>query len=407
MLPMKKTPVTAVPEVLSPTSFVRLRIAITLFFVVHGFIFAGWVVRIPAIKRQTGASAATLGLALLGLSVGAVATMLVTGALCRRFGSRQVTVVTCALLSLTVALPPLAHSALTLALALLVFGAAYGGLNVAMNSVAVDLVTAIRRPIMSSFHAAWSFGALAGAGLGALIAPHLSPARHLLLLLPIGLLVTAVGGYMLLLHPIPHTKASDAARERTQRAWHVASRLGLTVVVFGLIALCDTYGEGALGDWGPLHITQDLGGSQSMAAAGFGAFALAEAIGRLFGTVLLERLGQTRVLVAGGLIAGVGMLLGALAPSVWLVLVGFALAGLGLANIFPTVLARAGALGGPPAVAIAVTLGYGGFLLGPPTIGFLASSLGLPIALTTLAFLALAASVIAYAAREAGSRTGG
>ena len=97
----------------------------------------------------------------------------------------------CALLSVTLLLPPLAHSAVTLGLALLVFGAAYGTLNVAMNTVAVDIVAALRRPVMPGFHAAWSFGGLAGAGLGGLLAPHLSPARHLLLVTVAGLLVTA------------------------------------------------------------------------------------------------------------------------------------------------------------------------------------------------------------------------
>ncbi len=135
-------------------------------FAVHGFIFASWAVRVPAVKQQTGASSAALGLALLGLSAGAVATMLIAGALCRRFGSSRITVISCALLSVTLVLPALAHSVITLALMLLVFGAAYGCLNVAMNSVAVDLVAALGRPVMPGFHAAWSFGGLAGAGRG-------------------------------------------------------------------------------------------------------------------------------------------------------------------------------------------------------------------------------------------------
>ena len=101
--------------------------------------------------------------------------------------------ISCALLSVTLVLPALARSATTLGLALLVFGAAYGCLNVAMNSIAVDLVAALRRPVMPGFHAAWSFGGLAGAGLGGLLAPHLSPVRHLLLVALVGLLVTRPG----------------------------------------------------------------------------------------------------------------------------------------------------------------------------------------------------------------------
>src|SRR5438067_7782811 len=160
--------------------------------------FASWAVRVPAVKEQTGASSAALGLALLGLSAGAVATMLLAGALCRRFGSPRVTVLSCAVLSLTLPLPALARSAFALGLLLAAFGAAYGCLNVAMNSVAVDLVAALRRPVMPGFHAAWSFGGLAGAGLGGLLAPHLSPEPHLLLVALAGLLASVAAGHTLL-----------------------------------------------------------------------------------------------------------------------------------------------------------------------------------------------------------------
>ncbi|MYR61735.1 MFS transporter, partial [Streptomyces sp. SID625] len=171
---------------------VRLRIALTAFFALDGFVFAGWVVRIPAIKEQTHSSTGALGLALLGVSAGAVVTMTLTGRLCRRYGSHLVTVVCAVLLSLSVALPPLTHSALALGAVLLVFGAAYGGINVAFNSAAVDLVAALRRPVMPTFHAAFSLGGMVGAGLGGLVAGLLSPTRHLLALTVTGLLVTAV-----------------------------------------------------------------------------------------------------------------------------------------------------------------------------------------------------------------------
>ena len=182
--------------------------ALTAFFAVHGFMYANWAVRVPAVKEQTGASAGALGLALLGMSAGAVSTMLIAGALCRRFGSRRLTVASCALLSVTLLLPPLARSATALGLALLAFGAAYGCLNVAMNSVAVDLVAALRRPVMPSFHGAWSLGGLAGAGLGGLLAPHLSPLRHLSLIALVGLLVTAVAGTALLAAATPGPAAA-------------------------------------------------------------------------------------------------------------------------------------------------------------------------------------------------------
>ncbi|MET8745905.1 MFS transporter [Streptomyces sp. NPDC004728] len=376
----------------------RLRTALTVFFALDGFLFAGWVVRIPAIKHQTGASAATLGLALLGVSAGAVVTMVFTGRLCRRFGSHPVTVACGVLLSLAIALPAQTRSAPALGMVLLVFGAAYGGMNVAMNSAAVDLVAALRRPVMPGFHAAFSLGGMVGAGLGGLVAGGLSPAAHLLALTGAGLLVTAAAGPVLLRHPAPRPAVRAPGAEEPRRLSGRARRL---VLLFGLIALCTAYGEGALADWGALHLEQDLHAHPGVAAAGYSLFALAMTAGRLSGTALLERLGQTRTLVLGGATAAVGMLLGSLAPSAWAALLGFAVTGLGLANIFPVAVGRAGELAGAGGVAAASTLGYGGMLLGPPAIGFLTDWFSLPVALTTVALLATTAAALGYGARNA------
>ncbi|MET9394114.1 MFS transporter [Streptomyces sp. NPDC006624] len=387
-------------------SLTRLRVALTVFFALDGFVFAGWVVRIPAIKEQTGASASDLGLALLGVSAGAVITMTLTGRLCRRYGNHRVTVVCAVLLSLSVALPPLTRSALALGLVLLLFGAAYGGINVAFNSAAVELVAALRRPVMPSFHAAFSLGGMIGAGLGGLVAGSLSPTRHLVLLTVTGLLVTAAAGPVLLRHEPPapperESPARDAPRRPDRRT------RGL-VIVFGLIAGCTAYGEGALADWGALHLEEDLGASAGAAAAGYSCFALAMTVGRLTGTALLERLGRTRTVVAGGGTAAAGMLLGSLAPSLWAALLGYAVTGIGLANLFPVAVERAGALAGPGGVATASTLGYGGMLLGPPAIGFMADWFTLPVALTSVAVLAaVAAGVGALAGASARRAAGG
>jgi MFS family permease len=373
-----------------------VRAAATAFFAIDGFAFASWAVRIPAVKAATHASPPALGLALLGLSGGAVATMTISGALCRRFGAAPMTVASGVLLSLAVLLPPLARSAVWLGLALAVFGIGYGCLNVSMNSLAVDVVAALRRPVMPSFHAAWSLGGLAGAALGGLIAPHLAPLPHLAMVCAAGLAVTAWCGRTLLAHPLaPAAELPSVGRGRPSRAGRIGWRV---VAIFGLIALCSAYGEGAIGDWGALHLRQDLGAGPGLAAAGYAAFALAEACGRLAGSWLLLRLGQRRVLVLGGITACAGMLAAALAPDVGVVLAGFALTGLGVANMFPAAMTRAGLAAGPNGVAVASTLGYAGFLLGPPAIGFLAGAVGLRAGLTTVSALALIAALIAWLA---------
>jgi MFS family permease len=178
------------------------------------------------------------------------------------------------------------------------------------------------------------------------------------------------------------------------------------VLLFGVIALCTAYGEGALADWGALHLRDDLHTSAGIAAIGYASFSVAMFAGRLSGTWTTTRLGQTPLLVIGGLTAASGMLLAALAPALPLTVAGFVLVGLGLANVFPTALGEAGALGGAQGVAVASTIGYCGFLAGPPLIGFLADSTSLPIALTSIAVLAGGAAAMALlAARASGGRS--
>ncbi|MBE9499588.1 MULTISPECIES: MFS transporter [Streptomyces] len=393
----------------------RFRHALTVFFALDGFLFAGWVVRIPAVKARTGASDSALGLALLGLSAGAVVTMMATGRLCSRFGNQPVLLGCGFLLPLSVALPPLTRSPLALGLVLLVFGAAYGGMNVALNSTAVDLVAALDRPAMPGFHAAFSLGGMLGAGLGGLLAGALSPTRHLLLLAAAGLALAALAARPLLRFPLTaarrpprprragpapghDTPGADAGPVPAPDPPHRARR---AVAILGAIALCTAYGEGALADWSALHLAEDLGAGPALAAAGYSVFAGAMTVGRLSGTTLVERLGPGRVLIWGGALGCCGMLLGALAPSVWAVLAGFVLTGLGLANVFPIAIGRAGDLAGPGGVAAASTLGYGGILLGPVAIGFLAERFSLQAALLTVALLAGAAALTAAAARRA------
>jgi MFS family permease len=385
-------------------------------------VFATWAVRIPAVKAATGASPAELGVALLGVSCGAIATMALSGMLCRRFGAVRVLLAGSVWLSLALLLPAFARSAPALGLALLVFGIGYGSVNVAANTVAVDVVAVLRRPVMPSFHAAWSLGGLAGAAVGGLLAPHLSPLPHFVIATLLGLAATVVAGRILLATPLPAatmpaegdpsavdeeigsgTAGSRAAAPGTEAVTGDRARVWRVVLMLGILAACSTYGEGSVTDWGALRL-HGLGAGAGLAAIGYAAFALAEASGRLAGTWLLARFGQRAVLVSGGLATCAGMLCAALAPSIPVVVAGFALAGLGVANAFPAAMSRVGLLAGPHGVAIASTLGYGGFLLGPPAIGFLTAAVGLGPSLTTVSALALVSAALGWSLTKDASR---
>jgi len=374
------------------------RAIVTAFFALDGFVFANWVVCVPQVKARVGASSGGLGLALLAISAGAVATMVITGRLCARFGSGRVCVAAATLLSLSIAVPGETDRVWQLALALLVFGIGFGGLDVAMNSMAVELIARVRAPIMPSFHAAYSLGGLLGALAGGALAGALGAGTHLVAIAAASLLATTLLALSLRSLGAPPPPAAVAAPATPRPGASSTRRL---VALFGLIALCSAYGEGAMADWGALHLHLDLHTSVALAATGFASFSAAMVAGRLAGSWMLARAGRTFVLAGGALMAAGGVLLAALVPSLPVAIAGFTLVGFGLANLFPAALGEAGALAGPGGVAAASTIGYTGFLAGPPVIGFVAERVGLPAALTTISLLAAIAAVVAVAARRA------
>ncbi|MBF9068493.1 MFS transporter [Streptacidiphilus sp. NEAU-YB345] len=399
---MNKIESASLPPIPPASRWPAARTALTGFFALDGFLFAGWVVRIPEIKAQVHASPGLLGLALLCVSAGAVAVMGPIGRLCVRFGNHAMTVAASVLLCVAVVLPPLTHSVLALGLVLLVFGAGYGAMNVGINSAAVDFVAAARRPVMPAFHAAYSLGGLVGATVGGLLTSVMTATQYLGLLAVGGLAATAWAAVPLLRHPVPHAdRSGDGHTERSGTASAaVAPGVALLVVLLGVVALCDAYGEGAMADWGALHLRQDLHATSGVAAAGFALYSATMTIGRLSGTRLVERFGPIRLLVGGAALATVGMTAAALSPTLPLALAGFLLVGLGLSNIFPLAIDRAGALRGPRGVATASMLGYGGMVAGPPVIGFLAQGLGLPVALLSVALLVALSGVASLAVRR-------
>ena len=166
------------------------------------------------------------------------------------------------------------------------------------------------------------------------------------------------------------------------------------LVVLGAIAGCTAFGEGALTDWGALLLREHLAAPATVAAAGYAGFSLAMAGGRLAGGRLLQAMGERRLLVGGATLAAAGAVAAVTTSSLVVALAGFVLVGLGLANVFPLAIGRAGLLGGARGIALATTVGYTGLLGGPPVIGLLAESAGLPVAVGSVAVMALVAAVL-------------
>ncbi|BBK33929.1 putative MFS family arabinose efflux permease [Stella humosa] len=359
------------------------RRATAVVFFANGAGFGLWAAHIPAIKDGLGLSEGELGLALLMLAAGAVATMPLAGRCAVAIGSRPTVLAVGLAFAAFLALPPLAPSLAVLMATCLLLGAANGAIDVAMNTHATAVERAWDGPIMSSFHAFYSLGGLAGAtaaGLaiwaGAAAAPTMAAGSAVLLL------AVAATAPFLAVPPLPAVPRAGTVRPHGP------------VVRLGILALLGFLAEGSLIDWCAVYMVETVGTSQATGAAGYAAFSLAMTTARLTGDRVAARLGPERTLTLSGLVAAAGLGLAVALPHPLLAPAGFALAGLGLANIVPLLFGAAARVPGVAAgdgVAMVAVFGYTGALAGPPLIGFAAEWTSLR---TALCGLAVAAAVI-------------
>ena len=373
------------------------RLAVAAVFFLDGAGFANWVVRIPAVQDRLGLGVGALGVALLGVAVGALIAMPLTGRVVGRRGSRPVTRLAALVFAATLALPPFAPNLPLLALALVALGAANGALGVAMNAQAAAVEREYGRPIMASFHALFSLGGLVGAAVGGSVAAHgVGPAPHLAgAALALALAAIAVGPRML-------PAGADAVPAASPFARPTRALLAL-----GVVAFCVLFGEGAMADWSAVFLRDVTAAGPGLAAAGFATFSLAMAAGRSVGDALTIRLGPARLVRAGGAVAALGLGAALASAEPWAAVVGFGAVGAGLSIVFPSVLTAAGRLpGGAPGAAIAAvsTFGYAGFLAGPPVIGFVAEAFTLRGGLAVVVLMNLVIALLATTLRRGRER---
>lgn len=356
-----------------------------VFFFLAGFAVANWTVRIPAVKDQVGASTSELGLALLCLSIGGIGAMAFGGRACLRFGSRRVVTLAGTTTFAMLPLPASVGSVPSLAGALLLYGSTYGLFNIALNNAAVEHEHAVGRPVMSGLHGLYSGGALVGAVVGGVAAGFLSPSTHLWSVALVGLLLCG-----LLARCRDRVATGDGRSPRSASAAR-SGRWG-AIGLFGVVAFCTAFTEFANNDWAVLHLRTDLGAAPTAAAFGYAAYECAITVARLVGDRGVRRFGGTAVLAGGALLATAGILVASRTSSLGVAFTAYLAIGLGVANIFPIAVARAGALGGPQAVGVVAPLGSVGILIERPLIGFAADHVGLPNALSAVALLTLLAA---------------
>ncbi|WP_237476799.1 MFS transporter [Lichenibacterium dinghuense] len=368
------------------------RAAILAVFLQLGLFAGAWAAALPAVKSGLALSDRAIGLALLTFAGGSLVSTLATGALSARVGTRRAIRIGVVATAITMVLPAFARSLLELALATASMGVAMGLLDVSMNGAAGALEERWGAPLMSSFHGAFSLGGLGGAALGgALAGADLGALGQLGVAGAVALTVGAAAA--------PFLGADAPASGAGGPALALPGRrlLGLGVVA----AFCFMV-EGAMGDWSAIYLDTVAGSGLALASAGYAGFSIAMAGVRFAGDGAVARLGARAVLVGGGLLAGAGLLLAVLVPVPLVAAVGFGLVGLGLGNVAPVAFSAAARTGSVPAAGVApvATVGYAGFLLGPPVIGFLSGAAGLRAALACLVVATAVVAAVGYGAAE-------
>jgi MFS family permease len=353
------------------------RVAIAFFFLADGLLLGSWASRIPAVQAQAGLTNTQLGMALFASSFGALLAMPLAGRMSERVGSRAVTVTGLVVTSTALFGASLANGLAPLGLALLGFGMGFGSVNVAANAQGVALERAYGRRILSSFHAAFSAGGLAGAGSGALAAGLGAQPRAHLGVLSLGITLAAAAIAPRLLPPA----ACDAAPRRT------LARPQRALLVLGAAAFCTLLAEGSAADWSAAYLSQSLGSTAAVAALGYTAFSLAMAVSRTLGDRLDHRFGPVALTRAGGALAASGLALGLVAGWAPVALAGFAAMGAGLGVVVPLPFRAAASAPGvseSAGLAAVSTIGWLGFLAGPPAVGLAAGAVGLRGALAVV-----------------------
>ncbi|MDQ2712538.1 MAG: MFS transporter [Acidobacteriota bacterium] len=369
--------------------------ATVVLFLVHGLVVATWVSRIPAVQSALGLANGVLGLTLLSSAVGAVSSIPFAGFLVSRYGSKKVSAASSVLFCLSLVPLGLAFNAITLSLALLFSGAVAAAMDVSMNAQGVEVEKELGAPTMSRFHGMFSLGGMIGAGLGGLLAAHG---------IKVPLQFSSSAGLNLIAVLIASPFLLDTHRA-TEKADHRLPLNKIPRVLFALSAIgfCILLSEGAMGDWTAVYLKQVLHAGAGTAATGYAVFSASMAIFRFLGDIITARLGPFLTVRTGSLVAAAGLLWALSMRSPDWALPGFAVAGAGFSVIIPLVFGSGGrveSISPGAGIATVTGIGYLGFIIGPPAIGFASQLFTLRIGLGIVVACCFISALLAASMRS-------
>lgn len=355
------------------------RIATTIFFFVSGFGYSSWASRIPDIKKQLQLSEAEFGAVLFAFPIGLILTMPFTGQLLNKYSSRFIMLLGAVLFNFVLALPGFAAFVWQLVLILLVFGASRNIFNMSINTQALEVQKLYPKSIMTNFHAVWSLAGFTGAGLGyVMVTQHIDPSYHLLGISVVMMAVTAFFYPMsILTEPIQEKKKLFSMPDKD-------------LIKFALICFVAMACENTMYDWSGIYFQNILHASPKLTTAAFVFFMTAVTLGRLFGDYGVMKFGIKQILFYSAIAISLGFLICFVLPFVIPTIVGYVLIGVGVSCVVPLVFSMAGKSSkknnGNTITSIS-TIGYLGFLIVPPMVGFISELLSMKWAFLIMAFL--------------------
>lgn len=348
----------------------RARLAIAALFFILGAGFGSWAVRIPDVQHRLHLSSGQLGACLLALAIGTMAGMPAADVIGARVESARATPLAAVGFAVAIGFAASATGPATLFAALLALGFGNGVLSVLINGQGVRLERIWRKPIMASSCAACSIGGLIGSMTASLAAEAgITPSVHL----------AVVAGVLVVLALCTDPFLIEGPMARAFTAFPLPT---VGMLPLGLLAFCDQFCEGTASDWSAVYLRNSVHVRAALAGIGYVTFAIAMAVGRLTGDSLSARFGPRRLVRAAGVLAFTGAAMVLLIRSVLPVVSGFVLLGLGLSVVYPNAVSAAGRQEGEQAdaaVAAVSAIGYSGFLVGPPLVGFVAQATSLSI----------------------------
>ncbi len=364
------------------------RIAVGSIFFLYGLCFASWASRIPSIQQTLALSDTSLGLVLLALPVGLMISLPIAGWLTARAGSRIIVIVATVLYGLALVSLGLAQSVFQLVLGLFIFGLSGNMLNISVNTQAVGVESLYKKSIMASFHGLWSLAGFIGAALGTfMMGRGIFPYQHFIVILILAVSILLISNRNLL--------AEDPNKDPGQRIFAMPDK---SLLNLGLIAFCSMICEGAMFDWSGVYFKKIVVADEAWLGAGYTAFMSTMAFGRFLADWLTVKVGIKRILQLSGLLTATGLLIAVLFPHLATAILGFMLVGFGVSSVVPLVYSAAGkskVLSPGVALAAVSTIGFLGFLCGPPLIGLVAGATSLQISFAIIALMGLSVSIVA------------